>query len=167
MCAQTSDSETDPAAACGSKPAACRRRTAETAADAEQVACRLQVDVLQWCNEERPVEVYTAPCPCTSDALTTSEQMLCAAGWQLVMRLPARPASPAGMRSAALSLAWHCCGFVPVGESGTGEALLAFALADGLIGVLDLAPQGLQPKLLWAHEAHADAIGARLCQQHI
>ena len=109
--------------------------------------------MLQWCSSERVLDTHTTQSPGGDKAHATSEQESYEAGWQLVARVPARPSSPAGMRSAVLSLAWH-------NSAAAGDVWLAFALADGVLGVLDLAPNALQPELLWAYEAHADPIGA-------
>jgi hypothetical protein len=127
----------------------------------------VQINVLQWCDAPRDTAVHTvASCP--EEAYHSPpfpDSLPGAPGWQPVLRVLGKPSSPSGARCAVLALDWHFSGRVGAAPGGGGgEALLAFAHADGGVGVVDLAPGGRAPAILWGHEVDKDPAGAPVRQ---
>lgn len=114
----------------------------------------LQVRVAQWCARRREVHRYSLPSDgAAGHSVPHSVTHPQSAGWQTVLRVYSGPASPSGVRTAVTSVDVHVA-------SGGGGALLAFARADGPVGVVDMRPDGEAPTLLWCREVHKRAIGA-------
>lgn len=109
----------------------------------------------QWCGKRREVHRYSLPCDGGAGAHSPPHSVTHPqdAGWQTILRVCSGPASPSGLRTAVTSVDVHVA-------SGGGGALLAFARADGPVGVVDMRPDGDAPTLLWCRAVHKHAVGA-------
>jgi hypothetical protein len=144
------------------KSARCAHFVHLVASSAHTAAALVQISVMQWCDERRDVTCFSLPCSAEELCDGARPSTMGSAeppGWQLVLRIPGKPSSPSGVRCAVTSLEWLVQGLVSMGQGGPGEALLAFAHADGSVGMVNLAPGGEAPEVLWCHEVNKDPAG--------
>jgi hypothetical protein len=101
--------------------------------------------------------------PRNSSVFTAGDSKICKceAGWQTILRIASGESSPSGNPCAVTALAWHITSSRTGGLQGTcnTEIRMAFALASGPVGVVDLCPDGDRPCVYWSKVLHKDPIG--------
>lgn len=119
----------------------------------------------QWSNEERRIQLFFLSAhPRNSNEFSAGgpETVTSESGWQTILHIASgETASPAGEGHAVTAMAWHIKSRHTGGSNGLSrtEALLAFAMASGPVGVVDLCPDGDKPRVCWSKVVCTDPIG--------